>query len=150
MTFMYSIVCVIFTTLELMCAYDQYFNLHSGKSRGIIASNFAAYNKMSPEEARMVEWYGLWIANNKIIMCLLLLCSAFSPQRWLRCACALSMMSGCLLFFARMSPLLCTLTNTIQFDLNFGIGMFTAMWVGVMYAEAKDAVKTVTARVKTE
>lgn len=131
----YDGVCMLFIALELSCAYDQYFNLHD--SHSIAAPKFLAYHKLRPEAIRMVEWYGLWVANGKVIMSLLLFCTTFVAQRRVRCACAMSMVAGSMLYFYRMGPLLQTLGTTMGFDLDTGIFGIAALWAGAAWVEAR-------------
>lgn len=137
---LYNTVCVLFSAVELSCVWDQYFNLYTS-SNGIVATKFHAYHELSPEAIRMLEWYSLWVANNKCIMTGLLLCTIPVTQRSVRCASAWCMTLGCLMYYPRMAPLLTTLPNDFEFDLNSGISVFVITWMMTAISETLACVK---------
>mmetsp|Transcript_38577 Transcript_38577/g.43061 ORF Transcript_38577/g.43061 Transcript_38577/m.43061 type:complete len:178 (-) Transcript_38577:223-756(-) len=104
---------MLFTFAELANVYQQYFDVNNEAFDGMPPGAFSAYaqlktddrNKVAPV-IRVVEFFGLWVGNSKMIFSMLLMSCAVSSCARTRLLAAGSMIVGCAMYFPRMDPML--------------------------------------------
>ena len=110
MTKTFATVAVFFTALELFTCYVVWFDqeaLTTGPNT-LAPGNFEGWKlavrqgtKMTPV-VRQLQFYALWVGNNKFIFSTLLLVCAFSSDELTRLLAALFATLGCALYFVQM------------------------------------------------
>eukprot|EP00581_Thalassiosira_minuscula_P017457 CAMPEP_0183732122 /NCGR_PEP_ID=MMETSP0737-20130205/37571_1 /TAXON_ID=385413 /ORGANISM="Thalassiosira miniscula, Strain CCMP1093" /LENGTH=170 /DNA_ID=CAMNT_0025965041 /DNA_START=51 /DNA_END=563 /DNA_ORIENTATION=- len=152
---------LLFTFAEMLNVYQQYFDVDGEAFEGMSPGAFRAYAQLKANTKgdtndgapvlRVIEFFGLWVGNSKMIFSMLLLSCAVSSCAQTRVLAAASMMAGCAIYFPRMHPLLAEMEARGEVKENLASGiqdlignMFLPMWVFVFSLELHHWLKTET------
>ena len=145
MTRAFTAVALLFAACELLSVYQLYFDQDATQFPDSLAPGaFEGWRisqiKMGMAPAhRQIEFFALWVANNKLIMTMLSLLCATSSESAVRVPAALIMTAGCLLYFPRLDPALRNMEKAGDVRANIGaeigslIGFILAPMWGVAF-----------------
>ena len=107
MTRTFTAVACIFCTLELLAVYQLWFDENaeqfpSSLAPGSFAGFRDALRRKDVKVIRQIQFYGLWVGNNKFIFSALLAVCAASNDAKTRILASLATAVGCALYFWRM------------------------------------------------
>ena len=155
MTKTFATVAVLFIALQLFACYVVWFDqeaLTTGPNT-LAPANFEGWKlakregtKMAPV-IRQLQFYTLWVGNNKFISSTLLLVCAFSSDGLTRLLAALFTTLGCALYFNQMDTTMKLMDAKGDVRPGFAeemasfIGFLLALWLCAMASEVHAMLK---------